>query len=1080
MPSDELQKHIAAQTTPAIWESGRALFLQGGILDAHFAPRNIDVRLANDRGTFERVSLALRNRQLSCRCTCSAQRHYCPHIIAALLHVAQENPEILAALPAPGSAATADTTPGAAPSPAPVALQYGDVAALRGGFNSLTMDALRGYLRSTTPAARLVLSCPDELPNLEIPSQRVVIRGEIQYNGKTYAQGNIKRLIENGQASAGMTLADFDPQMQHVMQFLLQYAEFSLRDLSLDCYALADLFHCLRGSNILSTPAGIVQVHLAPLQIHFNVTPEGDNATVVPRIIVPERGAVPPDRLSFITGRAGFWVGRDSEYWWFPGILPYNWLRLFLEGQPLQLSATELSCLTLLCEQRQFPGKITLSRISTQLGVDIGRVRPVLTLDWESDGLVGDLQFDYGGKRVEVGGEPVISVGGNRFVRRDSEREDEAQAFILAAGFVHSDSSWHRLRLMDSHAIWTFMQETTKKLPSHWLIFWTPQVRTNLAACSEARMDIQAVDEGDSWFSTTCNLKAADGTPIPFQLALEAIHRDEDFIRLPNGAIVKLSLELFQVLRAMSKRASSRDDNAFHFARCHALALADEVAPFWAGPRPNWHSLRDKLQHPETEPERPLPAALRVRLRDYQREGIRWLSVLESCGFHGILADEMGLGKTIQALAAIMSRKVMELSNKPSLVVCPTSLLDNWLAEAQRFTPELRSVIIRGTERAKVFLDLDQYDLIITSYALLRRDSFEYESMEFDYVVLDEAQHIKNPRTANAHACKELKADHRLVLTGTPVENSPSDLWSLFDFLLPGYLGTHRDFRLLYEKKQGGDQRGELADQLASQIRPFILRRTKHEVCAELPAKLEQILYCELGNDQRQLYDNLLLAGRKLLELAKREGWQEHRFDVLATLLRLRQACCHPALLPQEYLSGSPDDMPSVKFELAKEVILEAIDSGHRILLFSQFTSVLGLFPDWLKKARIPYEYMDGNTKDRQQRVDHFNQNSDIPVFLLSLKAGGVGLNLTGADTVIHYDLWWNPMVEDQATDRTHRIGQNRTVTAIKLVTRHTIEEKILSLQDSKRETFHRLLGGAPTAIHDLSPEDVEFLLEQF
>ena len=201
---------------------------------------------------------------------------------------------------------------------------------------------------------------------------------------------------------------------------------------------------------------------------------------------------------------------------------------------------------------------------------------------------------------------------------------------------------------------------------------------------------------------------------------------------------------------------------------------------------------------------------------------------------------------------------------------------------------------------------------------------------------------------------------------------------------------------------------------------------------------------------------------------------------MLATLLRLRQACCHPALLPQEYLSGSPDDMPSVKFELAKEVILEAIDSGHRILLFSQFTSVLGLFPDWLKKARIPYEYMDGNTKDRQQRVDHFNQNSDIPVFLLSLKAGGVGLNLTGADTVIHYDLWWNPMVEDQATDRTHRIGQNRTVTAIKLVTRHTIEEKILSLQDSKRETFHRLLGGAPTAIHDLNPEDVEFLLEQF
>ncbi|MGI5922725.1 MAG: SNF2-related protein [Lentisphaeria bacterium] len=1072
MPSDELQKHIAAQTTPAIWESGRALFLQGGVLDAHFTPRNIDVRLANDRGTFERVSLTLRNRRLSCQCSCSAQRHHCSHIIAALLHVAQENPEILAALPTPEGAPTTGVT--IAP------LSHNTGGALRGGVSSLTMDALRNYLRCSTPAAKLILNCPEELPNLEIPSQRVLIRGEIQFKGRTYAQGNIKRLVESGQASADMTLADFDPQMQHVMQFLVQYAEFSLRELSLDCYALADLFHCLRGSNILSTPAGIVQVHLAPLQIHFNVTPEGNNATVVPRIIVHERGALPPDRLSFITGRAGFWVGRDSEYWWFPGILPYNWLRLFLEGQPLQLSADELSCLTQLCEQRQFPGKVTLSRISTQLGVAIGRVRPVLTLDWESDGLVGDLQFDYGGKRVEVGGEPVISVGGNRFVRRDTEREEEAQALILAAGFVHSDNSWHGLRLTESHAIWTFMQETTRKLPPHWLIFWTPQVRANLAACSEARLDIQTLDEGDSWFSTTCNLKAADGTPIPFQLALEAIQRDDDFIRLPNGAIVKLPLELFRVLRTMSKRASARKDNAFHFTRCHALALADEVAPFWAGPRPNWHALRDKLLHPETEPERPLPPALRERLRDYQREGVRWLSVLESCGFHGILADEMGLGKTVQALAAIVSRKVMELSDKPSLVICPTSLLDNWYAEAQRFTPELRSIIIRGNERAKVFQDLDQYDLIITSYALLRRDSFEYESMEFDYVVLDEAQHIKNPRTANAHACKELKADHRLVLTGTPIENSPSDLWSLFDFLLPGYLGSHRDFRQLYEKKQDGGQRAKLAEHLAALVRPFILRRTKQEVCAELPAKLEQILYCELGDEQRRLYDNLLLAGRKLLELAKREGWQEHRFDVLATLLRLRQACCHPALLPQEYLGSYPKDMPSVKFELAKEVILEAIDSGHRILLFSQFTSVLGLFPDWLKKARIPYEYLDGSTKDRQQRVENFNQNSNIPVFLLSLKAGGVGLNLTGADTVIHYDLWWNPMVEDQATDRTHRIGQNRTVTSIKLVTKNTIEEKILSLQDAKRETFHRLLGGAPTAIHDLSPEDVEFLLEQF
>jgi non-specific serine/threonine protein kinase len=630
-----------------------------------------------------------------------------------------------------------------------------------------------------------------------------------------------------------------------------------------------------------------------------------------------------------------------------------------------------------------------------------------------------------------------------------------------------------------AQAIWNLFHRRLPEMETDWQLLWTPAFSRALNASNDAELTVSAGRETDSWFETQCVLKAEDGTAIPWEAVTAAVEQGSNFIRLDSGGIVRLPGEVLRILTLLLAHAPKNSAGKCRFSMYSAISVADVLEPYWEGRRAAWQELRERLLQAASEPMPELPDGLVGRLRDYQKEGVRWLSVLAECGFHGVLADEMGLGKTIQALAAVAANRRKISGPSPSIIICPTSLLENWLVEANRFVPQLRCMVIRGNDRHEALKQVEACDLIITSYALLRRDILEYEQVQFDYVILDEAQHIKNPHTANAKTCKELRGNHRLILTGTPVENSLTEVWSLFDFLLPGYLGTHRDFRQLYENTETPEQQANAARELAIHIKPFILRRTKRDVCAELPPKLEQVVYCEFGDEQRRLYDAMMAAGRQLLAQARKGGWQDHRFELLSILLRLRQICCHPELLPSELRDGYEEPIPSVKTELAQEVILEAIDSGHRVLLFSQFTGVLALFPPWLKKNGIAYEYLDGSTTDRQQRVDRFNADTSIPVFLLSLKAGGTGLNLTGADTVIHYDQWWNPMVEDQATDRTHRIGQTRTVTAVKLVARHTIEEKILDLQASKRNLFQQLLSGAPTKLGDLTAEDVEFLLGQ-
>ena len=416
-------------------------------------------------------------------------------------------------------------------------------------------------------------------------------------------------------------------------------------------------------------------------------------------------------------------------------------------------------------------------------------------------------------------------------------------------------------------------------------------------------------------------------------------------------------------------------------------------------------------------------------------------------------------------------------SRKPYLIVCPTSLVFNWVAEAKKFTPELKVLALHGAGRHELFDKIPESDLVITSYALIRRDAERYREMEFDTLVLDEAQHIKNRQTQNAVAVKAVRAQHRLVLTGTPMENSVLDLWSIFDFLMPGYLGAAQDFRERYEQPITRDKDLAAQSRLGRRLRPFILRRLKRDVAKDLPAKLEQVSYCELTEDQQQAYQQILAVSRReVMAAVGAQGLAKSRMVVLNALLRLRQICCDLRLLKLD--EDKFTDENSGKLEMFGELLEEAMDGGHRVLVFSQFVSMLTLLREKLAADKVEYCYLDGSTMNRGAVVEKFQANEKIPVFLISLKAGGVGLNLTGADTVIHFDPWWNPAVEDQATDRAHRIGQTRVVTSYKLIMRGTVEEKILALQQRKRAVIKATLGGEESLTENLTWEEIQGLFE--
>jgi superfamily II DNA or RNA helicase len=681
--------------------------------------------------------------------------------------------------------------------------------------------------------------------------------------------------------------------------------------------------------------------------------------------------------------------------------------------------------------------------------------------------LPADLAFEYAGRLfpAEERARGFYDPATRRFLRRDQAAEQASTELLERAGL-----RFHKPEYWDPEPRWEL---AANKLPR--------AVRTLV----ESGWHIEAegkifkrpgefhveVSSGLDWFELRGRV-AYGQTTAKLPALLEALRRGDNMVRLDDGTYGLLPEEWLRRV-GMLAGAGSAENGHIRFRRSQA-GLLDALLAAQPEARcdETFARIRRELRAFDGVKAAEQPAGFSGQLRDYQREGLGWMEFLRRFSFGGCLADDMGVGKTAQVLALLETRRALRETGEkvaPSLAVVPRSLVFNWKEEAARFTPQLRVLDHTGAERNGH--DFSSYDLVLTTYGTLRRDVADLKDVEFDYVVLDEAQVVKNAGTESAKAARLLHGQHRLALSGTPVENHLGELWALFEFLNPGMLGTAQVFKLAGPAARNPDE--ETRRMLAHAVRPFILRRTKEQVARELPPKTEQTIYCEMKPEQRKLYNELRDHYRAaLLNRIAIEGLAKSKIQVLEALLRLRQAACHPGLIDEKRRGDN-----SAKLEALLNQVKEVLDEGHKALVFSQFTSLLSIVRDRLDTDGVSYEYLDGATRDRQGRVGRFQNDPDCRLFLVSLKAGGLGLNLTAAEYVFLLDPWWNPAVEAQAVDRAHRIGQTRQVFAYRLIARDTVEEKVLELQKSKRDLAAAIISADNSLIRNLGREDLELLL---
>ncbi len=685
-----------------------------------------------------------------------------------------------------------------------------------------------------------------------------------------------------------------------------------------------------------------------------------------------------------------------------------------------------------------------------------------------------ELSFLYDSQEVPAGaaGRGLYQREERRFLIRDLETERRSAGRLLELGFkpdAYAPPGKPPLRVAAGRI--------PKAVPALLAEGWSVEAEGKLyRSVGSFQMSVAS---GVDWFELHGEAEF-DGETVRLPALLAALRRGERFVPLSDGSLGLLPEEWVRKFAPMAGLGEATGDHVrFRLPQAALLDawLADEPAVTFDD---TFERARQRLRGFAGIAPAEAPPEFRGELRGYQRAGLGWLHFLRDFGFGGCLADDMGLGKTVQVLALLEARRSSRASEglPPSLVVVPRSLVFNWLAEAAHFTPRLRVLDHTGIARTRdgdgeAFTAhvRDHYDLVLTTYGTLRQDVGTLRKMEFDYVVLDEAQAIKNADSQTAKAARLLRGRHRLALSGTPVENHLGELWSLLEFLNPGLLGASPFLRANSEELRDPD--AGTRGLLARALRPFLLRRTKEQVAPELPAKTEQTLYCELPPKQRRLYDELRDHYRSAL--GKRIGEQglgRTKILVLEALLRLRQAACHPGLLDRDRRAE-----PCAKLDVLLPQLREVLAEGHKALVFSQFTSFLALLRDQLDAAGTSYLYLDGRTRDRREKVEAFQSDSGHNLFLISLKAGGLGLNLTAADYVYLLDPWWNPAVESQAIDRAHRIGQMRPVFASRLVARDTVEEKILELQKSKRDLADAVIQADGSLLAGLSREDLEMLL---
>ncbi|MFD2673495.1 DEAD/DEAH box helicase [Marinicrinis sediminis] len=716
---------------------------------------------------------------------------------------------------------------------------------------------------------------------------------------------------------------------------------------------------------------------------------------------------------------------------------------------------------------RGYPGLKRVANIEIDQKISERFIQPPLLakfyLDWQEPYLTARLEYHYDQIVINPFDESATDHQPlHTILLRDWEREQRNMSFVEKAAFKFNGKS---LFLEEEADIYLFLFHIVPELEQEVELFGTPEIESWVRQDDreEPQMRVE-MDTANRLLEVSFEMDGIDEADI--RRMLDSVVEKRKYYRMPGGRFVSLEAEAFQGMQQLMEELGlgssvQRNDGRIQLPMMRGFQIDEQLSAKHRAIRfgPVFQQLQEHLKHPERL-QFTLPPAFEPVLRDYQKKGFHWLKTLAYYQFGGILADDMGLGKTLQSIAYLVSEQTQDA---PALIISPSSLIYNWESECHKFAPELRVLVVAGDKETREELRqaLQEVDVIVTSYPLIRRDIEMYQDVTFSSLFLDEAQALKNATTQTAKAVKQLAARHRFALTGTPIENKLEELWSIFDIVFPDLYPDKKSFLQLSP------------EMIARRTRPFILRRLKKDVLTELPDKIETVQYTELHAEQKALYMGYLQQiQQETLTQLQEEGFQKSRMKILAGLTRLRQLCCHPALFLEQYTGTSG------KLEQLMEMVSEYTSEGRRLLVFSQFTSMLALIRQQLEQQGIDYFYLDGSTpsEERLHMSHRFNQG-ERDMFLISLKAGGTGLNLTGADTVILYDLWWNPAVEQQAADRAHRMGQKKVVQVIRMVAKGTIEEKMVQLQEQKKHLIEQVIQAGETALTSFSEQEIREIL---
>lgn len=723
--------------------------------------------------------------------------------------------------------------------------------------------------------------------------------------------------------------------------------------------------------------------------------------------------------------------------------------------------------------------KISNIRIDEKVQSSIYKpdLKAEIYMDRIDDEIILELIFKY----EDISIKPFIDENqenfkDNKILIRDKEKENKIMNLIEESSFKINNE---KIYIDDEEDIFNFMLEKLPEFQELSDVYYSNQFKSMEIKDPSSFSGSLRLENEHSMLEFSFDIEGVSHQELPD--IFRSLKEKKKYYKLKDGSFLPLEYkeldEVYDIITSLNINEEDLARDIMQIPKFRAMYLDDELSELdlrFFKRNLDFKELVQNIKEPE-DIDYETPEELKGVLRNYQETGLKWFKTLSSYGFGGILADDMGLGKTLQTIAFLLSEKA-EKGSEPSIIIAPTSLVYNWESEIKKFSKKLTTLVISGSkeEREEKIKDIGDYDVILTSYPLIRRDVEFYRDLTFRYCILDEAQHIKNATSQTAISVKTIRAKNCFALTGTPIENSLTELWSIFDFIMPGYLLSRAKFMKDFEKPIVKDRDNKVLDKLGKHIRPFILRRLKKDVLKELPDKIENTLVAELTEDQKKIYLAYLEnIKNELDDEIKEKGFGRSHIKILAGLTRLRQICCHPSMFIEGYQGKSG------KLMMLEEIVNDFIAGGHRILLFSQFTSMLKIIGEMLDKNNIEYMNLDGSTpmEKRGQMVNEFNAGK-ADLFLISLKAGGTGLNLTGADTVIHFDPWWNPAVEEQATDRVHRIGQENVVHVMKLISKGTIEEKILELQERKKKLIDSVIKPGETLVSKLSEDELRSMFD--